>query len=276
MALCIAAPLSVFAQDMPESEFDEMPGIEGNTISGPTASVDEEEEELPFYDSDDVGSGEMRKQGPIGADPTNRPAAPFVLVRKNYSADSHSAQLTAADRAVGLGRYDSALKIYEILEKKNPSDGRVLMGKAVSLQKLERFDEAMKTYEKIAELDPKNIDVKQNMLGLLATRYPSVALRRLIELHNENADNVGIVAQLAITYAKTGDSQSALEYLGIAASMEPHNANHLYNMAIIYDHAGQTDNAIALYEQALETDTLYGGGRTIPRDAVFERLAQIR
>ncbi|MDH5722145.1 MAG: tetratricopeptide repeat protein [Alphaproteobacteria bacterium] len=265
------------AQDTNSDDFDTMPGSEGNTISGPTAYVDSEEKETKYYDAEmATPGGEMSKQGPIGANPESRPAAPFVVVRKDYNADTQSAQLVAADRAVGLGRYDSALKIYEIIEEKTPNDGRVLMGKAVSLQKLGRFDEAMKTYEKLAEIDSKNLDVKQNMLGLLATRYPSVALRRLMELHNENSDNVGIVAQLAFAFARTGDSRSAMEYLGIASSMEPHNASHIYNMAVIYDQAGETVNAVKLYEQALETDTLYGGGRSIPRDAVFERLAQIR
>tara|TARA_B100001989_G_scaffold251399_1_gene230539 strand:- start:3990 stop:4775 length:786 start_codon:yes stop_codon:yes gene_type:complete len=261
---------------MPPDDFDEIPQIEGNTISGPTAASEPTMDSPTYYDSDDVSRGEMGSQGPVLYSPRERPAAPYVVVRRDQDAGTTSSQLVAAERAISLGRFDSALDLYEMLERKIGDDGRVLMGKAISLQKLGRFDEAMKVYEKISKLDPDNLDVKQNMLGLLATRYPAVAQRRLLELYQDNADNVGIVSQLAFAYSKSGDFPSALRYLGVASSMEPHNANHIYNMAIIYDQHGDTDNAIKYYEEALEVDTLYGSGRTIPRDAVFERLAQIR
>jgi len=58
--------------------------------------------------------------------------------------------------------------------------------------------------------------------------------------------------------------------------MEPNNANHYFNMGIIADQAGATREAVQYYELALETDTIHGGGRTIPRDQVYTRLAQIR
>ncbi len=114
------------------------------------------------------------------------------------------------------------------------------------------------------------------MLGLLGTRYPAVALRRLIDLYGANQSHVGLTAQLAVAYAKSGDMNSALRYLGVAASMDPQNANHIYNMAIIADRSDQTKKAVQYYEQALEVDTVYGGGRSIPRDAVYQRLARIR
>jgi hypothetical protein len=33
---------------------------------------------------------------------------------------------------------------------------------------------------------------------------------------------------------------------------------------------------VQFYEQALEVDSIYGGNRSIPRDAVFERLSRLR
>ena len=47
-------------------------------------------------------------------------------------------------------------------------------------------------------------------------------------------------------------------------------------MAVIADRAGRTDEAIKYYEKALEVDTIHAGGRTIPRESVYERLARIR
>ena len=177
---------------------------------------------------------------------------------------------------MNLGRYDSALHLFDVLYEQNKQDARIAMGRAVTLQKLGRFDEAMDMYEILAGLEPKNIEIQVNMLGLLGTRYPAIALRRLVNLYEKNKSHVGLTAQLAISYAKTGDIPSALRYLGAAASIEPQNANHIYNMAIISDHAGRTKEAVQYYEQALEIDTIYGAGRTIPRDSVYERLAHIR
>ena len=84
------------------------------------------------------------------------------------------------------------------------------------------------------------------------------------------------MAQAAFIHAKIQNFPDAIRLLGMAASLEPRNAGHLYNMAIIADQAGSSDEAIKYYEKALETDALYGSSKSIPRDAVYERLAQLR
>lgn len=253
---------------------------EAAAISGPSAvhsGVDVEAEPEAFFDAEQlVPQGEMSKQGPKRVNPTLQPASKLITVRKNAGEDTTTAQLVSAERAMSLGLYDSALEMFDKLYSKNKRDPRVLMGRAVALQNLGNFEDAMRMYEELSALDSRNVEVKVNMLGLLATKYPAIALRRLADLREEHPDNVGIVAQLAITEANVGDFESALKHLGMAASMEPQNANHLYNMAVITDRAGQTSQAVSYYEQALEVDSIYGSGRSIPREAVYERLANIR
>ena len=230
-----------------------------------------------FFDAESlIPQGEMAGDGPVNVNPVTQPASKYVVVRKNHSANTKAAQVVSAERALALGRYDSALQMFDGLYAKNKKDVRILMGRAVALQKLERFDEAMGMYEALSKLDSGNLEVKVNMLGLLGTRYPAVALRRLMDLHKNNQSHVGLTAQVAIVAAQTGDTATALRYLGMAASMEPQNANHVFNMGIIADRAGQAKQAVSYYEKALEIDTVYGAGRTIPRASVYERLAQIR
>jgi Flp pilus assembly protein TadD len=252
------------------------PVKDSNTISAPSVIAENMDEDV-FFDAEDlVPQGEMARRGPVPVNPRTQPASKFISVTKNKSGNSKDAKFVAAERAMALGRYDSALSILDVLYEKSSKDSRVLLGRATTLQKLGRFDEAMQMYEKLEALEPNNIDVKVNMLGLLSTRYPSVALRKLLVLHNENKSHVGIVSQLAIAYAKAGDAQSAISYLGAAAAQDPKNAGHLFNMAVISDRAGRTDDAIKYYEKALEVDTIHGAGRSIPRDSVYERLSQIR
>lgn len=230
-----------------------------------------------FFDATSiVPQGEMGKKGPIKVNPRTQPASKLVTVTKDYEEDTKTARIVSAERAMSLGMYDSALTMFEALAADHPREPRVLMGQAVSLQKLGRFDEAMQIYGRLADMDKNNVEIKINMLGLMATRYPAVALRQLLDLHADHPHNVGVTAQVAMAYAQSGDVSSAMRYFGMAASMEPNNASHIYNMAIISDRAGDSKNALKYYEQALEIDATHGMGRSIPRDAIYERLARLR
>ncbi len=264
-----------FGSDEVEEKVIDVEGGEGMFETPESVSPDIGDE--AFFDADKlVPQGEMGREGPVRVNPVTQPASKFVVVRRNFDAESVPAQLTAAERALALGRLESAAIMFDKLYMQNKRDARVLMGRSVTLQKLGRFEEAMKSYEELSALEPDNVDVKVNMLGLLGTKYPSIALRRLLDLNSQHPDHIGIVAQIAVVSAKSGDTKTALHYLGVAASMEPQNASHIYNMAIISDRAGDKKVAISYYEQALEVDTIHGAGRSIPRDQVYERLSQIR
>ncbi|MBX2835084.1 MAG: tetratricopeptide repeat protein [Micavibrio sp.] len=231
-----------------------------------------------FFDAEAyVPSGEMgRKAGPKKVDPRTQPATRLIIVKPGAAATTKTAQLTAAERAISLGRYDSALEIYNRLYATNPRDPNVLMGRALALQHLGRFDEAVMAYDNMLTVKPDNLEAQINMLGMMADQYPAVALKRLSDLSDRYPQNIGVVAQMAFINAKMQNYDDAIRYLGVAASIEPQNANHMYNMAVIADQAGAKKQAINYYEQALEVDTLYGSGQTIPREKVFERLARIR
>ncbi len=233
-----------------------------------------------FFDSEALPQGapggEMRSALPHNVNPEFEPSNGVVIVKKDYAANTSEAQVISAQRAILLGRYDSALRIYDALYEKNPNDPEVLLGRAIALQKLGRNEQAVAAYETLLDARPDNLEAKINMLGLIGERYPAVALQRLQELEANNPHDVRILAQAALLEAKFGRYEDALASLGTAASLDENNANHVFNMAVIADRAGKKDDAIHYYEQALEIDTVYGGSHSIPRDAVYERLAQLR
>ena len=244
----------------------------------PEAVAAEEFDENLFFDAEElVPSTELSRKGaPSKVNPAVSPGSRLVISTKNYNSGSKQARLVAAERAMKLGRYESALGFYDELHQANRSDPNVMMGRAIALQRLGRDDEALQAYETLLDKRPRNVEAQVNLQGLLSKRYPSVALRNLIELHEDNPGDISIVAQLAVVEAQLANYPEAIRYLGMAASMEPENANHIYNMAIIADRAGDRKAAIGYYEEALEIDTLYGHGKSIPRETVFERLAQLR
>lgn len=242
----------------------------------PPAAVDEN----LFYDSEALmpgeGGGNASSAIPQKVNPVESPASRMIVVTKEAEADSGKAKLVYAQRAVQLGRYDSALRLYDQLYAENNNDPNVLLGRAVVLQKLGKNDESIHAYEELLAIRPDNIEAQINMLGLVGERYPAVALQRLRELSDSNPRDVRILAQMAVMEARSGQYDDALASLGQAASIEQKNANHLYNMAVVADRSGKKEDAVRYYEKALEIDTVYGGSRSIPRDSVYERLAQIR
>lgn len=230
-----------------------------------------------FFDAENlVPQTELSRGGPATVNPLLNPGSRLVITRKVSNPGSSEAQLVAAERAVKLGRLESALQIYEGLYARNNRDPNILLGRATTLQKLGLFDEAILAYEEILNIRPNNVEAQINMQGLMGQRYPAVARRNLLDLFNKNPGNVAVIAQLALVEAKLGNHADAIKFLGIAASIEPENANHIFNMAVVADRAGDRKKAISFYEQALEVDTLYGAGKTIPRENIFLRLAELR
>lgn len=263
----------------PSEELDvPVPQVVQGVAEVPAIEGENEFDENLFFDANDlVPTGEMaRNGGPRKVNPAVEPGSKLIVVTKNAGGNAQSAQLISAERALKLGRYAAAMEIYDRLYEKNSRDPNILMGRATALQQLGRTEEAIMAYEQLLDIRPGNVDAEVNMLGLMGGQYPAVALQRLLELRDQNPNNIGVVSQIALVQAEMGDYNEALQYLGIAASMEPENANHLFNIAVIADRAGNKKEAISYYEKALEVDTIYGGGRTIPRESAYERLAQLR
>lgn len=278
------SPVLVQEVDAPPPPQENFASPQVNTKTGGVPPVPQIEE-VPFndglfFDSEAPSAIPSTQLGQKGAvrrvNPSVEPASKLDIVVKNRSQGSRQARLVSADRALKLGRYDSALEIYNRLYDKNPRDLNVLMGRAIALQNLQRDEAAMQAYQDILSESPGHIKASVNMYGLVARRFPSVALRNLLQLHEAHPQNIGVLAQMSVIEAHLGRYDNAMRYIGMASSYQPKNANHIYNMAVISDRAGDKDKAFKYYEQALEIDAVYGGSRTVPREAIFTRLAQLR
>ena len=230
-----------------------------------------------YYDAGiNLPRGPIAKDTIREVDPSVEPGQKMIIAKKDYNQSSQEALLESASRALKLQRYDAALEMYEQLHAKNKRDRRILMGLAVSQQYAGRTESAIQTYETLLDIDPKNADAMVNMLGLLRAQYPEVALRRLLDLQERFPGNAGIAAQIGLTQAELGHYDDAVRYMQMAASLEPRNAQHLFNIAVIADRKGATGDAIKYYEQALEADAVYSGGKSLPRETIYDRLAKLR
>jgi len=228
-----------------------------------------------YYDSSSFGGGSFGT-APTEVDPKYEPGSRFVVVERSAGANSFSSQLVSAQRALSLGRYSSALEIYENLYKKDRNNTRVLMGLAVAQQNNGFNESAIATYEELLKKDPKNVDATVNMLGLITAGNPEQAYIKLSQIWENNNRSPAVASQLGLTAAQLGDLEKAIRYVGIASSIEPNNPNHYYNMAVISDRAGLTKQAIEFYQKSLEMDASTNAFRILSRDVIYERLAVLR
>lgn len=281
--LVSCSSILAFAQETPKEVPKEAPK---EVVAAPPAESFEPQEPTPadlvasspppvFYDTQDaVEAAPERPLKSLSAD--TDPASRIVVVKKDAAGKSPEARFAAAGRAMKLGRYNAALKMYDDLYAKDKKNPNILIARAVALHRLGRFDEAIAAYEKLLEVRPNSVEAEVNMLGLMSDRYPASALQRLKTLHNKHPQRTDILAQIGVTEGKLGNFDEALKVFGIAAASEPTNAIHLYNMATILDRKGDKAQAIKYYEKALEVDSIYGNGSSLPRDEIYSRLAKIR
>jgi Tfp pilus assembly protein PilF len=60
------------------------------------------------------------------------------------------------------------------------------------------------------------------------------------------------MGNLALYYAKKGDSAHALEFIRHARSIEPENISLLYNQAVVYCLANRQTEALSVLDEALQ------------------------
>ena len=261
-----------------------IPDNAGGTITGTNVMGDSgarEKHSGTYYDSNAVvPDSDLAAAGAIGprkVDPALEPGQKYIVVEKTRNASSFEAQYVAATRALKLGRYAAAMEMFEKLYKKSHKDPRILMGLAVAQQGAGFNESAANTYEDLLKVEPNNADAIVNLMGIMKAQYPSVTLKKLMELRGKYPMNPGIPAQIGMLNAEQKNYEDAIRYLEIAASMEPTNSSHIYNMAIALDRAGNAPKAIKLYEQALQMDASYGSEATgLPREQIYDRLVVLR
>ncbi|MEZ0226413.1 MAG: tetratricopeptide repeat protein [Alphaproteobacteria bacterium] len=200
----------------------------------------------------------------------------WLTVRKEADADDVDTRLTIAREALAQNNSKSALQLFTDLKKKYPKDKRILMGRAVALQKLGQYEAALAAYEAVLNNDPKNLEALTNMLGLLKSKDPALALEKLEQLREAYPYNADITAQLGIGYGGAGRFDEALRLLDMAEALNPGSAYVLYNKAVLYDKMGHSREAGELYRQVIRLAADGGLDQELPLDAIKRRLAVLR
>ena len=206
-----------------------------------------------------------------------RPMPPsWLTVKKERASDDVDTRLTVAREALAQNNNTAALQLFTELKIKYPKDHRILMGRAVALQKLGQEDAALGAYEDVLNGDPRNLEALTNMLGLLKRKDPNLALEKLQQLRETYPYNPDITAQLGIAYAAAGRYEDALKYLDMAEALNPGSMSVMYNKAVLYDKMGQNQRAGDLYREVIRQSSEGAPDQSLPLDAIKRRLAVLR
>lgn len=200
----------------------------------------------------------------------------YLIVKKNHDAEDIDSRLTSARQALVQHRNSAALELFNELYKDYPRDRRVLMGRAVALQKLNDYGGALAAYEEVLGVEPQNLEALTNMLGLLKAQDPALAVQKLGELQEAYPYNADIAAQLAVAHAGQGSYQEAQRYLDLADALKPGSASVMYNRAVLYDKMGRRTEAADLYRRIVRMSTEGKLDQSLPIEAIKNRLATMR
>jgi len=181
--------------------------------------------------------------------------------------------VSAGYNALVRGSYDTALGFYDRALQEEPQSVLALLGRGAALQKLGRMEEARAAYERVLKADPTNREALSNLTVILAERAPAEALTKLLDLEKEYPSFSPIKAQIGLTYAKVGSMTEAYDYLNRATAMSPESVMYQYNMALVLDHLGRSDQAVSAYEIVLAS---ISSGRAAPELSSNEIERRVR
>ncbi len=180
-------------------------------------------------------------------------------------------ELEKAYVALVGGNPEEAIRIYRDVLSNDPNNAMGLFGLATTYHRVGLLDEARPLYGKLLKIDPYNREALNNFLVLVGEEAPEQAITQMKRLQSANPDFSPIPAQIALVYKKMGDYPNAIRNMERAASLAPENLVYRYNLAILYDLAGDKREAAALYNQLLEARFR---GQELPADIrdIQERL----
>lgn len=277
-----AVPPSGFAQPvtppLPSVSSGATPSAAEMAIVQNAAMLDQLSQPAPISGMPPSGGAQMTGIDEIlGQEAVVRPLPEeYLIVKKDKQARSKDSILKAARLALSQNRDAAALELFNEMQKEHPDDGQILMGKAITLQKLGQDSEALAVYEEVLSHDPKNVEVLTNMLGLLKAQDPGLALKSLIELQEVYPYNADITAQLAISYAGAGQYEQAMKYLNVADALKPGSAYVLYNRAVLLDKTGHRAEAGDLYRKIIRMHADGDIDISLPIEAIKTRLSTLR
>lgn len=247
----------------------------GFFVSDGTNVTRVQETESPYGTTVNVPVG-REKRGSVSSAGSSYEVADNIDFSNARQFEPKTKLQTMSDRAYRLGRYESALTLYEQAIRERPQDAFVWKGHALTLLALGREVEAKQSFQKLMTVVSKDGASVAGMMDVIRLFDPHQALDYLIEVNRASPGNDKVLAEIGITLSEMGDQERAMGYLENAIAINPNNPLYLFNIAVSYDRAEQTNEAVYYYQKALEADAAYHNAEKLDRAAIYDRMASLR
>jgi len=168
-----------------------------------------------------------------------------------------------AINAFNDNNYDLALTSFEnilAIEKmplmqENPAtvDTAIIFNAGLAAYNAEKYDKAISYYKEAAKYEYSG----SRTYELIAASYTSQqdtanALLTLQEGFEKYPESSSILVQMINIYMTANKTDDAMKYLELAIEQDPNNASFYFAKGALNDKLGNTANAVAAYEKALE------------------------
>ncbi len=197
-----------------------------------------------------------------------------IKVSVNKNEMDVDRKLTAAYSAYTSQQFETAIALYKDALRIDSRSQSGLLGLASAYQKSGQNAQARRIYGRLLEIYPGNQDAINNFLVLISEEDADAALAHIESLSRLDDSSSALAAQMAMIHYKKGNINEAIKALSKAASLSPDNVNYIYNLAVLWDIAGNKSKAMELYRQLIE---LYHQGSSIPGNVndIQERLTYL-
>jgi len=117
-----------------------------------------------------------------------------------------------------------------------------------------RYNEALSEYRKALSITPTD-PLLLNAVAYLYLRMnaPATALEYTLKALKTRPGYVPAIVNAGISYAQTGDAEKAEIFLQKAVELDPLNREALYNLALLLEKNGRTDDSLSTYRRLAES-----------------------
>ena len=152
-----------------------------------------------------------------------------------------------------LGRFPESRNLYVPAHRRRPYDIQILNGMAIAAQNLGEFQVAHTHYRKILALIPGLTDVRYNLAGLyLKMEQPARAAGEYEAVLNAEGPSSDLCYRLATARALAGQTDDAIEIYEQALRLRPTDAQVSFALAELLYRTRRFGESLAAYRQFLQ------------------------
>lgn len=202
-----------------------------------------------------------------------------VSEKSTKSKKSHltvNQKQTVAYNALNSGQYEVAIALYKQVLAVNKHDDYTKFALAATYQRLGQFKQAKALYYELLKAGAKNrSEIINNLLSIIVEESPREAIYLLSKLATDNPDSAYIFAECGMAYSNVKNYDQAIYFLNRAIYLDPKNNEYKFNLAVVYDYAGDYEKALMFYQEAL-TNYNQQQDLNLPVATIHKRIDSIK